>query len=153
MHDMLVRFVDVLTPLTKLYGVPLHLLHVFYDATGGPIAFNREGSIFLNLRYFEEWREYSLPCIPLVSIALNPTMIDDQDVQKGDRQQAQTSWSVAPFPYTLFPYLFQSRFLALAHELAHNLIKQHNSEHEFWFSAICEAHIIAFSRLLRPMLE
>ncbi|KAI5991972.1 hypothetical protein EDD15DRAFT_2274937 [Pisolithus albus] len=41
-------------------------------------------------------------------------------------------------------------FLALAHEIAHNLTELHDSEHEFWFSAICEAHLPAFSRLLRP---
>ncbi|KAF8549066.1 hypothetical protein OG21DRAFT_1500623 [Imleria badia] len=110
MHDILARFVDVLTPVAELYGLSLTLVHVFYDVAGGPIAFNRDGSIFLNLRYFEAWH--------------------DQDVQKGDSQQAQISW-----------------FFALAHELAHNLIKQHNSEHEFWFSAICEAHVLAFSRL------
>jgi len=112
MHDILARFVDVLTPVAELYGLSLTLLHVFYDVAGGPIAFNRDGSIFLNLRYFEAWH--------------------DQDVQKGDSQQAQISW-----------------FFTLAHELAHNLIKQHNSEHEFWFAAICEAHVFTFSQLLK----
>ena len=77
---------------------------------------------------------------------------DDQDVQKGDWQQAQRSWCV-PSPHVSFSSstdkMVEPRFLALAHELAHNLIKQHNSEHEFWFAAICEAHLSAFSRLLR----
>lgn len=40
------------------------------------------------------------------------------------------------------------RFFTLAHEIAHNLIEPHNSEHEFYFSAICEAHMVALSRLL-----
>ena len=40
------------------------------------------------------------------------------------------------------------RFFTLAHEIAHNLIEPHNSEHEFYFSAICEAHTLAFSRLI-----
>lgn len=69
MHDMLARFVDVLTPLAKLYGLSLNLLHIFYDVAGGPIAFNRDGSIFVNLRYFEAWRECYLTHIPL-AIAL-----------------------------------------------------------------------------------
>lgn len=43
-----------------------------------------------------------------------------------------------------------ARFLVLAHEIAHNLTDLHNSDHEFWLSAICEAHLVAFSRLLRP---
>ncbi|KAF8415202.1 hypothetical protein L210DRAFT_3465017 [Boletus edulis BED1] len=104
MHDVLTRFVDVLTPVAELYDLPLSLLHVFYDVAGGPIAFNRDRRIFLNLRYFEAWH--------------------DQDVQNSGPEQAQISW-----------------FFTLAHELAHNLIKEHNSEHVFWFAAICEAHV------------
>ncbi|KAF8125469.1 hypothetical protein EV363DRAFT_1402460 [Boletus edulis] len=104
MHDVLTRFVDVLTPVAELYDLPLTLLHVFYDVAGGPIAFNRDRRIFLNLRYFEAWH--------------------DQDVQNSGPEQAQISW-----------------FFTLAHELAHNLIKEHNSEHVFWFAAICEAHV------------
>lgn len=57
----------------------------------------------------------------------------DDQVKSGNRQNAQMAW-----------------FLALAHEVAHNLTELHDSEHEFWFSAICEAHLPAFSRLLRP---
>lgn len=57
----------------------------------------------------------------------------DDQVKGGNRQNAQIAW-----------------FLALAHEVAHNLTELHDSEHEFWFSAICEAHLPAFSRLLRP---
>ena len=40
------------------------------------------------------------------------------------------------------------RFFTLAHEIAHNLIEPHNSEHEFYFSAICEAHMVSLSRLI-----
>lgn len=57
----------------------------------------------------------------------------DDQVKTGNRQNALMAW-----------------FLALAHEIAHNLTELHDSEHEFWFSAICEAHLAAFSRLLRP---
>jgi hypothetical protein len=64
MHDILTRFVDVITPLFEVYGLSLTLLHVFYDVAGGPIAFNRDGSIFLNLRYFEAWRECYLALVP-----------------------------------------------------------------------------------------
>ncbi|KAI6014324.1 hypothetical protein EDC04DRAFT_3070659 [Pisolithus marmoratus] len=57
----------------------------------------------------------------------------DEQVESGNRQNARMSW-----------------FLALAHEIAHNLTELHDSDHEFWFSAICEAHLLAFSRLLQP---
>ncbi|KAF8415909.1 hypothetical protein L210DRAFT_876000, partial [Boletus edulis BED1] len=56
----------------------------------------------------------------------------DADVKKGDQEQAQAFW-----------------FFALAHEIAHNLVTEHNSDHEFWFSAICEDHVAALSRILR----
>ncbi|KAI6015244.1 hypothetical protein F5J12DRAFT_816858 [Pisolithus orientalis] len=115
--EVLARFIHVITPLGKVYGLPTTALHIFCDSTGGLIAFNRNGSIFLNLRYFEAWH--------------------DEDVKKGDLSQAQISW-----------------FFTLAHEIAHNLVEPHNSEHEFYFSAICETHIVAFSRLLAsPTLQ
>ena len=47
-----------------------------------------------------------------------------------------------PIPHSIV------RFFTLAHEIAHNLVQPHNSEHEFYFSAICEAHIMQFGKLL-----
>ena len=44
-------------PLAEVYRLPLTSLHIFYDLAGELIAFNRNASIFLNLRYFEAWRE------------------------------------------------------------------------------------------------
>ncbi|KAF8128969.1 hypothetical protein EV363DRAFT_1220883 [Boletus edulis] len=111
MRDPLARFIHVVTPLAQIYNLPMTSLHIFYDMTGGLIAFNRNGSIFLSLRFFEAWH--------------------DQDAKNGHQQQAQISW-----------------FFTIAHEIAHNLIEPHNSEHEFYFSAICEAHMLALSRLI-----
>ncbi|KIJ62083.1 hypothetical protein HYDPIDRAFT_176650 [Hydnomerulius pinastri MD-312] len=112
-REPLARFIHIVTPIARVYGLPMTSLHIFYDMTGGLIAFNRSGSLFLNLRYFEAWH--------------------DKDVKNGEHSQAQISW-----------------FFTLAHEIAHNLIEPHNSEHEFYFSAICEAHIAEFSQLLGP---
>ena len=53
------RFIHVLKPLSQVYQMPLDKLHIFYDLEGGLIAFNRNGSVFLNQRYFEAWRESS----------------------------------------------------------------------------------------------
>jgi hypothetical protein len=36
----------------------------------------------------------------------------------------------------------------LAHGIAHNLVFPHNSEHEFYFSAICEAYLKPLFNLL-----
>lgn len=52
------RFIHVMRSLAMIFRLPLSNLHIFYDLSGDLIAFNRNGSIFLNLRYFEQWREY-----------------------------------------------------------------------------------------------
>ena len=36
----------------------------------------------------------------------------------------------------------------LAHGIAHNLVYPHNSEHEFYFSTICEAYLKPLINLL-----
>jgi hypothetical protein len=54
----IVRFIRVMSSLAHLYSLNLMNLHIFYDTEGVLIAFNRNGSIFLNLRYYEAWREY-----------------------------------------------------------------------------------------------
>lgn len=51
------RFIHLMRSLALVFGLPLSNLHVFYDLSGTLIAFNRNGSIFLNLRYFEQWRK------------------------------------------------------------------------------------------------
>lgn len=49
-----------MTLLARVYNLNLANLHIFYDTKGVLIAFNRNGSIFLNLRYYEEWRKCNL---------------------------------------------------------------------------------------------
>ncbi|KIY52910.1 hypothetical protein FISHEDRAFT_63575 [Fistulina hepatica ATCC 64428] len=109
--DVIRRFISVIVPLGNVYNLPLVSLHIFCDMTGGIIAFNRNGSIFLNLRYYEAWH--------------------DQEVQRGDLRSAYTSL-----------------YFTLAHEIAHNLVLSHNAEHEFYFSAICEQHLMNFGRIV-----
>lgn len=41
-----------------------------------------------------------------------------------------------------------STYHSFAHELAHNLVAAHDSEHEFWFSSICEQFFVPFSQLV-----
>jgi hypothetical protein len=55
-RDVLGRFLDVLKPLVAVYTIPQTSLHIFADKEGRFISFNRGGNLFLNLRYFEEWR-------------------------------------------------------------------------------------------------
>ncbi|KAH9177930.1 hypothetical protein EDB89DRAFT_1844068, partial [Lactarius sanguifluus] len=110
-HDVLTRFLLVLNPLVAIYKIPQSSLNIL-AANDGLIAFNRNGSLFMNLRYFEAWH--------------------DRDVQRADFRKAYISW-----------------YLTLAHEIAHNLVRTHDSVHEFYFSAICGAYFVALSKLLR----
>ena len=63
-RDEIARFIHVVSPLAKVYSLPMSSLHIFYDLGGGLIAFNRNASIFLNLRYFEAWRMFLLVLSP-----------------------------------------------------------------------------------------
>ena len=67
-HDVLARFLHVLNPLVEIYKVPKTSLHVFADQEGQLVAFNRNGSLFMNLRYFEAWRTSCLSSLLLPSI-------------------------------------------------------------------------------------
>ena len=62
-HDVIARFLHVLNPLVEIYKIPQSSLHVFADNEGQLIAFNRNGSLFMNLRYYEAWRT-SNPSMP-----------------------------------------------------------------------------------------
>ncbi|CAE6464621.1 unnamed protein product [Rhizoctonia solani] len=56
--DSMTRFGNlIVTPLRTLYKLPPSSVHIFYDTKGGLIAFNRNGSLFLNLRYYEGWHD------------------------------------------------------------------------------------------------
>ena len=55
-HDVLARFLDVLKHLLAVYEIPHSSLHIFFDKEWRFISFNRHGRLFLNLRYFEEYR-------------------------------------------------------------------------------------------------
>ncbi|RPD65851.1 hypothetical protein L226DRAFT_529987 [Lentinus tigrinus ALCF2SS1-7] len=109
--ESLARFIYTIRPLQEVYTLPPTSLHIFYDRAGDLIAFNRNASLFLNLRYFEQWH--------------------DAEVKSGQLLNAYTSW-----------------YFTLAHEIAHNLVQAHNSEHEFYFSSICEAYLPAFMKLV-----
>lgn len=57
--EALTRFGQiVIDPLRQIYQVPPRSIAIFYDLEGPLIAFNRGGSIFFNLRYYEAWRKF-----------------------------------------------------------------------------------------------
>lgn len=60
---------------TKVFGgSAIKSVHMYYDVDGGKIAFNRDGSIFCNLRYFTQIHKPKIPgasAPSLVSFSLN----------------------------------------------------------------------------------
>ncbi len=56
-HDSVARFIHVMNILAAVYKLPMENLHIFNEDEGTTVAFNRNGSIFLNLRYYLAWRK------------------------------------------------------------------------------------------------
>ncbi|KAF3063881.1 putative hatpase c domain-containing protein [Daldinia childiae] len=51
-HISINSFASILADVSDVYSINRSSLHIFYDEEGGTIAFNRDGSIFCNLRFF-----------------------------------------------------------------------------------------------------
>lgn len=150
MREPLSRFVSIIVPIAEVYSLSVAFLHIFYDVGGGPIAFNREGSLFLNLRYFEAWRKCDqyMNCRMLY---FRQMIRMSRMVSNNKRKYHGLLLLDHSHRRVLTGQLSHSRFFTIAHEIAHNLVKPHNSEHAFWFSAICEAHVSNFVQILDPM--
>lgn len=84
-NAVLHRFVlSIVTPIGQVFGLDPRSLHIFYDRDPSPlIAFNRGGSIYLNLRFYQAWH--------------------DKDVLRGDLNDAliSTYHSVAQYVVVL----------------------------------------------------
>ncbi|POW05295.1 hypothetical protein PSTT_09752, partial [Puccinia striiformis] len=51
--DAIVRYIDlVIRPIGEIFDIDPNSLHIFYDLEGPIIAFNRNGSLFFNLRFY-----------------------------------------------------------------------------------------------------
>ena len=74
--DTIARLIHVIQPIRvrDLYQLPPTSVHVFCNPLGGTIAFNRNASIFPNLRFFEAWHMDNSfccgTCSPSVSLPL-----------------------------------------------------------------------------------
>jgi hypothetical protein len=86
-------------------------MHVFVDTKGPTIAFNRGGTIWLNLRFYLAWH--------------------DEDVRRGEVTDALISV-----------------FFSVAHEIAPPLEQQHNAQHQFYTSALCEQFFMSLANYI-----
>jgi hypothetical protein len=56
----LASFNVLLTNCAAIFDLPVSTLNIFADQSGGTIAFNKNGSIFCNLRFFEQLHETNM---------------------------------------------------------------------------------------------
>ena len=98
--DSVNRFIGIVLPLKRVFKLPDASLHIFYDLAGPLIAFNSNGALFLNLRYYEGWRAYPRFSHrgPWLTRFFFP---DDAQVKQKDPTKAMISW-----------------FFTLSHEIA-----------------------------------
>lgn len=50
----LTSFSSILIEVSFIFDLPISVLHIYYDNTGPTIAFNLNGSLFFNFRYYQE---------------------------------------------------------------------------------------------------
>ncbi|PQE13838.1 hypothetical protein CJF30_00006653 [Rutstroemia sp. NJR-2017a BBW] len=91
-------FANLLHEAADIYSLPRKAIHIFYDESGNTIAFNSNGSIFCNFRFY--------------------TQLHQRKIESGvgaEKAEVGAYW-----------------WVVLAHELAHNLVGPHNSDHSFY---------------------
>ncbi|KAK0674007.1 hypothetical protein QBC41DRAFT_310133 [Cercophora samala] len=103
------QFELLLRDCGEIYRLPAKALHIFYDEKGGTIAFNANGSVFCNLRFFNQ---------------LHGTGEEMWRGLKGQKRVEATTWW----------------WVVLAHELAHNLVKAHDSEHSYYTESFIQQY-------------
>lgn len=108
-REPIALFVFVLSEVAKIFEVSPQTIHIFHDEAGSCIAFNSNGSLFCNLRYFMQLH------------------LSNMSTPEG-KVEALAYW-----------------FITLCHELAHNLVKSHDSNHSYYTESFA-AHY--FRRML-----
>lgn len=88
----LTAFATLLNSVGEIFSLDPRTLNIFMEPSGKTIAFNRDGSVFCNYRYYRELHE-----------------------GKAEFADAFVYW-----------------FVILCHELAHNLVGDHSSEHSYY---------------------
>ncbi|KAI9736856.1 MAG: hypothetical protein M1818_005907 [Claussenomyces sp. TS43310] len=89
-------FAGLLYEVGDVFNLPRRALHMFYDESGSTIAFNSQGSIFCNFRFFSQ--------------------LHDRNMTTPEGKVESSSWW----------------WIVVAHELAHNLVRDHSAEHSYY---------------------
>ncbi|PKC14058.1 hypothetical protein RhiirA5_269102 [Rhizophagus irregularis] len=108
----LIRFIDILKDLVEVFGLAPKAIHIYNDKNSNSIAFNRDKSLFFNLKFY--------------------LGLHDEQCKIKTTSDAMTYW-----------------YMTFCHELAHNFVHPHNSEHEFYFSSYAENYMTNFLATLK----
>ncbi|EXJ83742.1 hypothetical protein A1O1_07368 [Capronia coronata CBS 617.96] len=114
----LAAFATLLKSVGEVFSLDPRTLNIFFETSGKTIAFNRNGSIFCNYRYYEELHERNLAD----GAAANPEAYAD----------ALVYW-----------------WVILCHELAHNLVADHSSDHSYYTEGFVAQY---FGRVVRVII-
>ncbi|EXJ87620.1 hypothetical protein A1O3_04581 [Capronia epimyces CBS 606.96] len=114
----LTAFATLLKTVGEVFSLNPRTLNIFFETSGKTIAFNRNGSIFCNYRYYQELHERSLAAGAGSSDAYSDAFV---------------YW-----------------WVILCHELAHNLVGDHSSDHSFYTEGFVAQY---FGRVVRVMGE
>ena len=102
-------FSSVLLEVAAVFDLPTPVIHMYYDDNGPTIAFNLNGSLFFNFRYYRELHHEAWVAGGKVAV-------------KG-RRDALIYW-----------------FVTACHELGHNIVKDHSSDHSFYTESFVQMY-------------
>ncbi|KAK7739828.1 hypothetical protein SLS62_011197 [Diatrype stigma] len=100
-----------------IYAVRPAALHLFYNTSGSTVAFNRDGSLFCNFRFFLQLHAQHF------SASADGAQGHGLQLQLQKRAEAAVWW-----------------WVVLAHELSHNIVKPHNSQHSFYTESFVQQY-------------
>lgn len=106
------KFETLLRDVAEVYGVSSTAMQIHYDAEGPCIAFNTNGSIFCNLRFFLQLHYQKMNTAAAGSTAAAAA-----------RVEATIWW-----------------FVVVAHELAHNLVAAHDANHSYYTESFVQEY-------------
>lgn len=108
--EAIAKFETLLRDVSDIYGVSPTALQIHFDEEGPCIAFNTNGSIFCNLRFF-------------LQLHYNKMRDNVGRAAADGRVEASVWW-----------------FVVVAHELAHNLVSAHDANHSYYTESFVQEY-------------
>jgi hypothetical protein len=106
----LTAFAGILKDVAAVFALDVRSVNVFFDKRGKTIAFNRNGSVFCNYLYFQQLHEGKLT-----------KALDAQGKAHAGPGYRQARADALVYWWVI-----------LCHELAHNLVADHSSNHSYY---------------------